>query len=645
MRKLKLEQFLLLLLRIIIIIVLVISFAGLIIYNLPASFFKSHSQTNLVIVLDTSASMNLNYFGKPLFSNAKEFIYDYTQNFTDKDQIIILSTDRVPVMLYNGNISNLRKNLDKIKPNDNRAYINNSLDYAIKILKNSTLTNKEILLISDYQKISFTSEIIPKQDNIDIYSSKISDEVNVSQVTNVGIESVELSSTQKPNQKELKITLVNRSKKVATVDIKVAKPERIIEQTVTIQSNSSEVLHFQINIPENTEQYLEVSITNDDLEADNKYFKIYKPSKQFIIPLLVRNDSDKFLKLAMDPFPENPGKSPFGYSNISPDEIPDLKYKFFICLNPMDFLDSIEILSTFINSGGEMICFLSGETEKKTFNEKFSNIFNLRIEEIINAQQKALKINFVDTSFPPFEFMRHKENGSLDQVDYYQLISFQKSDSIISLANASGKIVIATGKKAPGKIIIMGFSPDRSMSNLPLKPIFLPFIHNLLDFKTSEFKKAGRIEFNISEDILIKLKDTYKENINLIGKNLNLNLSDSVKYLKNGVFVRIPELKSIGFYTLQYETINEDERHVFTINYDKEESKLNYISKQEMKKIIPQINFISKNDFIQRDSGSERTGRKDLTRLFLIILFTLLLIELIFSNYISKQEKLTQNKK
>ncbi len=62
-----------------------ISFAGLIIYNLPASFFKSHAQTNLVIVLDTSASMNLNCFGKDLFSNAKEFICDYTQNFTDKD--------------------------------------------------------------------------------------------------------------------------------------------------------------------------------------------------------------------------------------------------------------------------------------------------------------------------------------------------------------------------------------------------------------------------------------------------------------------------------------------------------------------------------------------------------------------------------
>ncbi len=644
MRKLKLEQFLLLLLRIIIIIILVISFAGLIIYNLPASFFKSHAQTNLVIVLDTSASMNLNYFGKPLFSNAKEFIYDYTQNFTDKDQIIILSTDRIPVMLYNGNISNLRKELDKIEPNDNRANINNAIEYAIKISKNSTLTNKEILILSDYQKISLTSENIKKPDNIKIYSSKISDEVNVSQVTNVGIESVELNSTQVSNQKELTIILVNRSKKMAAVDIKVSKPEKIIEQSVTVQGNSTEAFHFQINIPDNTEQYLEVSITNDDLEADNKYFKIYKPSKQFIIPLLVRNDSEEFLKLAIDPFPDNPGKSPFGYSVIAPDEIQDLKYKFFICLNPMDFLDSIEILSTFINSGGEIICFLSGDTEKKTFNDKFSNIFNLRIEEIINAQQKALKINFVDTSLPPFAFMKNKENGSLDQVDFFQLISFQKSDNIINLANASGDTVIVTGKKAPGKIIVMGFSPDRSMSNLPLKPIFLPFIHNLLDFKTSEFKKAERIEFNISEHILIKLKDSYKENINLIGNNLNLNLSDSVKYQKKGVFVRIPELKTLGFYTLQYETSNEEERHVFTINHDKEESKLNYMSKQEIKRIIHQINFISKNDFIRRDSGQERTGRKDLTRLFLIVLFTLLVIELIFSNYISKQEKITQTK-
>ncbi|HDS09333.1 MAG TPA: VWA domain-containing protein, partial [Firmicutes bacterium] len=436
MRKIKLEQYLLLLLRIFIIVLLVLAFAGPVIYNLPASFFKSHPQTALVVVIDTSGSMGLNIFGKSVFEDSVEFLRNYIKNFSERDHITVINSEKNPGIIFNGKKSELEDFLDKLNYGDNSAYLNNAIIKGINILNYSEFPNRELLLLSDLQKPALSGRDIKKLGNIKIYARAVDLNPARSRITNAGIESAEINITSSTETYEVKVEIRNKTDKAIKSDITLRNPEKVFEQSFDLPGKSSDTMRFMINSRLVEDKYLEFSLSKDDLGIDNLYYKSVKPTRSFNIGILARNADFKFLSLAIDPYPGFPGRSPYSSNLITTEELDPNKFPVCILLDPADFYDSIEVFSKYLNSGGNLLIFFGTVENPDEINKVYSTIFNLNIKQKLSASESPLKIDRVDFTFPPFSFMEKKEHGSLSQIDFYNLISFSKDPDIISLASS-----------------------------------------------------------------------------------------------------------------------------------------------------------------------------------------------------------------
>ncbi|MDD3627497.1 MAG: VWA domain-containing protein, partial [bacterium] len=601
-----------------------------------------HSQTALVVVLDTSGSMGLKIFGKTIFDDSLSFLKNYVSNFSERDQITILNSDRNPRVIFNGRKNELENSFEEFNHNDNSANLNNALNKGISILNNSEFPNKEILILSDFQKNSISSQEIKKTEHIKIYSQIFNSNLQKSQITNAGIISADINPTLSPDNTEVQIEIRNKTEKAIKTDVIIRNPEKIFEQSIDLPGNTGDMYKFIINSDMVEEKYLEFLLTQDDLENDNYFYRIERKNDSFDIGILSRNADVKFISLAVDPYPGNPGRSPYSATLISPEELNPEEYPVCILLDLQDYSDSVEFISKYLNAGGSLLIFFGTIQDIENFNKNFTSILNLRVKENISAVKTPLKIDKVDTNFTPFNFMSRKENGSLNQADFYSLVSFEKENDVITLAESTGSSVITTGRKSPGQVILFGFLPDRSMSNLPFKPIFLPFIHNLLNYKTFEQKSTERNEFIINDNISVPLKEYLSETeVSITGPGFQQTLKEEVRHIKNMVFVSLPELQKTGFYSIQYQSSSGKTSKVICINPNPAEAELEYYSIPEVRKIIPDINFITSEDYLERNQKTENQvrGKTDLTITILIIVFFLLIAELLFSNYISKQEK------
>ncbi|MBZ0199414.1 MAG: BatA domain-containing protein, partial [Ignavibacteriaceae bacterium] len=153
-RKIKLKQWLLLLLRVLIITFIVLSFARPALKGIAIGGATSAAKTSAVFIIDDTFSMSVVDTKGSYFNQAKAAIKDLLSNFQEGDDaaLIKISSAGKDEIMLSSNLVDFRKNIESLKLSDETGKINDALVKAAGVLSASNNFNKEIYLLTDFQK-------------------------------------------------------------------------------------------------------------------------------------------------------------------------------------------------------------------------------------------------------------------------------------------------------------------------------------------------------------------------------------------------------------------------------------------------------------------------------------------------------------
>ena len=175
MRRLKLRQLFLLIIRILIIILIVLVFARPT-FRSTSSFVPGHSSSETVIILDNSLSMNTLELSGILLEKIKQRLSQLEAVFNKRDKIsIILGVKPLKTISFRESLSSglWNKIMDEIQPSQFTGILGESILEANRIFKESEFLNRELYIISDFQKTQNLKKMINQIQDIELNNIRI----------------------------------------------------------------------------------------------------------------------------------------------------------------------------------------------------------------------------------------------------------------------------------------------------------------------------------------------------------------------------------------------------------------------------------------------------------------------------------------
>jgi uncharacterized membrane protein len=647
-RRVKLKQWLLLALRVLIILLIVTAFARPTLEGVSLGGTTSAAKTTALFILDDSFSMSVVDQNGSYINQAKQTIKKLLTNFEEGDEVglILVSGDTDGEVSVTTNINSVTEKLKNISISHASRTINSALIRASSLVSESKNFNKEIYLISDFQK-----DRIANEQNLTDLGQSLSEQVKIysfdfsgKEVYNIGISNLKVITKifeiNKPISFETTVT--NYSEKTVSnlvVSLFVGG-KRSAQKSIDLSSNQAKTV--QIEGTTNANGFIDVivEIEDDEVSIDNKRFSsIFIPEKISVLLLYDIYNDIRFVKLALQSVS---AKGNFEFEEKPLSKISTIKlnnYNAIIIIGSKG-IDPPDDLRKFLTDGGGLILFPSSEPDLIGFRKIFNSLNLPQAKDLILNQGQINKtIDFEKVDYNHlllqniFRDEQKKEIESPTIKSYYKISPMGKGRSIISLLDGSSFLSEYGFER--GKIIVFNVSPVLDWSDFPVKSIFAPLIYKSVVYLSAEDRSeteyiAGEpLNINISRRTLPIIKvirpDRSEDLINLNG-----NKSDFLNYNK-------------AFLSGNYKIYSgSDLLESISVNTDQLESNVSYISDDEFEEYLKEINFngsyikITKGEnpvtlILQARFGSE------LWRYFLIAAFLLALIEMTIARSAKKE--------
>jgi hypothetical protein len=482
-RRIKINNILLMLLRIGLIVFSVLAFArpalrGSI--GLPGS----HAATTAVILVDDSFSMALRDERGIRFDQAKQAALEVVRLLEDNDEAYVVSmTDlkRAADLEPSRNPDALRRRIESLKLGYRRADLDASLRVASSLLDRSSNVNKEVYIITDAQR----SNVATASDSLKIFEAAtrlyimpVGERASVQ--ANLGLDSIRVLSAvfQRDKPLELRAWVHNygeRDVEQSVVSMFVSG-QRLAQQTVKVPAGQT--VSIDIAAPPNatgmTSGYLEVS--GDEFAPDNRrYFGLRVPDR-VRVAVIGSTDAQRFLGLALG----LPGTA-IELERYAPGAIATIdlsRYTTVIVADvPSISAGDAEKLSGFLEHGGGVVIYGGPSLDRAGFNTQAGVRLGFGLGAPVgDAASRATVLRFgsVDREHPIFlgVFDPSSPGNTVESPEVYQAVPATGGETIIRLSN--GAPFMSEIRHGRGRILYVAVPPTNAWSTLPMKGIFVP---------------------------------------------------------------------------------------------------------------------------------------------------------------------------
>jgi len=647
-RRVKLKQLLLLALRVLIILLIVTAFARPTLEGVSIGGTTSAAKTTALFILDDSFSMSVVDQNGSYINQAVQTIRELLSNLEEGDEagLILISGDTDGEIPVTTNINSVAEKLKNIIVSNASGTINSALIKASNLILESKNFNKEIYLLSDFQK-----DRIAIEQNLTDLGQSLNEQVKLysfdysgKEVYNIGISKLKVITKifeiNKPISLEATITNYSDQTVNNLVVSLFVGGKRSAQKSIDLESNKAKIVKLEGMANENGFVDIIVEIEDDEVSIDNKRFSsIFIPEKISVLLLYDEFSDIRFVKLALQSVAAN--------GNLELDEKPLSKISS-IKLNNYDAVIIIgskvvnrsDNLRKFLTDGGGVIIFPSSKPDLKGFQGILTSLKLPQPKNIIYYSEqinKTVDFEKVDYDHPLLQnIFRDEQKKKFESPiiqNYYKISPMGKGKSIISLLDGSS--FLSEYDFEGGKIFVFNVPPVLEWSDFPIKSIFAPLIYKSVvylsakDRNNAEYIAAEPLNINISRRTLPIIKVVRPDRSeDLI--NLNENDSDFLNYSKTYLS---------GNYKI-YSGV--DLLETISVNTDQLESNINYILDDEFEDYLKEINFkgahikITKGEdpvtlILQARFGSE------LWRYFLFAAFLLALIEMTIARSAKKE--------
>lgn len=519
-RKLKLRQIILLILRTVAVILLVLSFARPVkIGYFPLAGTVGQS-TRIAMLFDNSATMAAEVERSTLLDRSKQTALNLLHNLEGDFTLDAYQTTpfkRVASELMTS-MGRVREIFQNIQPTGGQDNLWTAIDSAIVRSEreeeiSGQSANRELYVFSDFPltvsdwKLTATAE----------WRTYLFLQPPV--MNNLRVESAGVTSLLKmPNQLLTAETYISNSGGEVRKDVPVqlffddtrtgqvvSDFEPFDEKNFAFQAFAGEpgIVHGIIEIPE------------DDFTYDDRRFFQFRMTDQIRCAVIRQNETDgsllKLALLALNRTTQVVELEEHLFGTVGATLLSDKDV--VILLNPGELTSrEIEALQEFVTDGGSALIFL-GELLESSGGGNWLREFDLGTFTGTNrlAGENFLTVDRIALKHPLFsEFPATSLRDEMPQIfAHHRMKGFRRSQVILSLSN--GEPFLTEKEVGSGRIILFSAPPDLAWTDLPVRGIFVPLLHRILIYLTSEV--SGKMEVAVGDTLTIPIsrEDLSKE--------------------------------------------------------------------------------------------------------------------------------------
>ncbi len=637
MRRMKLRQWLLLFLRALILALLVLAFARPSLKTNSFLLKGTHVRTSAAIVLDNSMSMGAETEKGQLYAQAKKIALQVVQNLQNGDAIFILLTTKNQPIEMTRNLYSVEK-AQKLLEEEPLSYLVGQTDAtlrkAVKLLERSPNPNRELYIISDFQRTNFPKKLAPIVTSPTIRSYVFF--LQTATQPNIGLAKVTLLDQILEPGRPVKIRASARNYgKDAVQEILIQtylNGKRVAQNSLSLAGRAAGSALFLLTPEKGKFQTGYVTLEDDPLLQDNRaYFSFFVPTETRI--LLVGNpDERRFVRLALQP-----GKAAVRQFRVK--EIPRLnpghlsleKIDVLILVDLPDFkAGATDEIRQFLRNGGRLLLIPGEVASPRSYNEDFLAPLKLPIFKGTVGQpgqtQSYQTWGSLNYKHPIFQGMFKEKHPAVESPHFFFSLKTafsKKADEIIQYRDGSPFLLdIPVGK---GRVFLFtsGVSPE--WSDWAVKPIFAPLLYRAVSFLAS----TGNLQQKpllVGEPLAFPVSGPQERLTVLKPSGQEVDVKPVVRGSEQ--VVEFKETGEPGIYVLYR---GHEKEHVWAVNIHPEESNLEQLSVSEVKKLLGKnVRELHPGQNFSRVIRESRFGR-ELTSYFLYAAFLLLLLEMILA--------------
>lgn len=650
----KLRNLILMALRIALIILAVMALARPFIGQSAGAGVSSSAPTAFIILLDNSMSMGSTYQGISVFNTARARALEILEQMGPSDKATVGFINEPGGLVFpqlTWDKEALRQSINNAKLTSAGTNMASALLPALELLHPLNGYKRTIYVVTDMTETSW-KPFIEKYDleRIDKGIDLVMVPVGDTAPENMAITGLEIDSSvvMLGRKIPLKITVANYTNKPQTAKINVSiNGERRLGTEVKLEANSEKKCSLDCTFSKTGMNHLEASIQNDAMPLDDQRHlavRVFEPCKVLLVkPENVgstNNNDDIFIKFALNPLNRSK-ENIFTVESRVTSEITNAEpanYSAVILLNQRHIPEAfIKKLSDYMLAGGNVITFLGDRVEPDWYNKNLADnlggsyILPARIfKRIGNSVSKAVgyQLTDIDLGHPAFSIFGQDGNGDPSRAKIYEFFQVRPNPTAMMLCRMShGLPGIIEEKRGRGRSLLVTFTADNKWSDWPIKPTWLPFLHQTLiamvtanDLTINSATPGMPISatLNASDDDKIILKLPNGEQANIKGLTS-----------KKGVLhftTRDTDLP--GYYEL---VVGNKLVSAFAVNPPPEESRLTRINLRNIPRFIPLQQEIGKGKTVKEKVTLLRDGY-DMSGLAIWLLIILALAEGFFAN-------------
>ncbi|MDR4508656.1 MAG: VWA domain-containing protein [Candidatus Brocadiaceae bacterium] len=660
--KFKFRQWILLILRTCLFAFLSIALAKPFVTNLGGMTAGKNVPASNVIILDDSCSMHYVQQNKTFFQSAKITAKKIVENLTKEDDVAIITSADIASQILpelSHDKENILNSLERLQPGYGIMQITSALDMAIEILHTTEAPKKKIFLLTDLTENGwdftwFESEhqklkkYVSGVHIVDLSEGETLENVAVTQVTPV------LNVSEKGGESRIIVTIDNFSpsgkKNLLT---RVFVDQKMVSQGFfDIDAYESKTKEFSFYIEKGKDHIGRVETFGDNLAIDNtRYFFLNKV--QQLEALLIDGDpktniyeSETFyLEKALNP--EREHASCIETAICSVHEVHNIRFDdfdiVFLCNVETLPQEKIKELETFAQNGGAVIFSLGNRVEAEYYNNAFrtllpQQLYTTRTFSSDNSlsDERPLFLKTGVTAHPVMRDFSETYVGFLSSVNIYRLFYInptpvENTQTILLYSDDTPALI--ERQVGLGKTVLLTTTIDRSWTDFPVKPFFVPLMQQLCRYV------SGTVPGEIQNEIVVKQEWQYPCPYGISGIEIidpkGTKRSLQPQFVQNESAFLYDETHIPGIYAITVEGKSHAQFPMcFSVNLDASESKLKKIDPKKITALMGDINFT----LTASHRDEERTvlmgdAKKTLWGLFLFFILCMLVAE----SYISRK--------
>jgi len=673
-RRVKMENFLLMLLRFLLLALLVLAFMMPIVRTKKFGNVLSRTARDVAIVIDGSYSMNYKLNQQVVWNQAIELAATVIEGLEDNDRFCVyLAGDQVTSVFgerMSDNKEEAATRLRALPPPVGSSKLCPSTIAALDIMEqDSRRGERELHIISDFQMLPWGSfkksgggadeggtsaKQAGARENV-WDPSEVSDNVTCF-VTLLGTPEPENSSTVDVELSPKLITAETPCRVTVTLNRTGPPQDSVVSifldgsevgrQSVMVGLGAANRVQFLLPAMSGGVHAVRVETPEDSLVEDNAFHFLIRVREKLPVLCVGDPDSTLFLKTALAAGVG--GVSPINAKVIQPNALPAEPLAAYSCLflcNAMNLPgQQIKQLESYVAAGGLLVVFPGNSTALADFAlwatmpAEPTSFTELPVEQrkrllTWDQPQHPVLWNLVEDGLAPSLVIKRQLKCETLK---------EKAESIVS--TGSGEPFLAARPHGRGAVLLFTVAADRSWSDFPLSPFYLPMMHQLTQYAAGVGSGKPYLWATDTLSLTEYLPEATRDSVLKDPESKPVSLRSAVG--ESGTVIYAEGLNQPGIYKLSIPG-GGSSKPALAVNMPRVESDLTPVRQQDIPDIlgIPSLHIANSKDDLLKKLDDFRIGRS-LGETLLWLALLIAVAEVLYSNFLlRKNSKLTDTLK